>query len=71
MMYYVFYKTSDVFEGEEILNDKGLECEVVPTPVQDKAYCGVCLKVDDSSHEIIEFLLENLMFKHIGDKRFL
>lgn len=45
-MYIVFFSTSDVFKAEEILNDKNIECRVVPTPVQDKAYCGVCLKVD-------------------------
>ena len=45
-MYIVFFSTSDVFKAEEILNEKGIECKVVPTPVQDKAYCGVCLKVD-------------------------
>jgi len=45
-MYIVFFSTSDVFETEEILNNNGIECSVVPTPVTDKAYCGVCLKTD-------------------------
>lgn len=44
-MYVVFYSTSDVFKAEEILIDKKINCKVVPTPVQDKAYCGVCLQV--------------------------
>lgn len=44
MMYVVFYSTGNVFKAEEILLDAGIGCEVVPTPVQDKAYCGVCLK---------------------------
>jgi len=48
-MYIVFYSTSDVFEAEEELNNQSIECEVVPTPVTDKAYCGVCLKVDVNS----------------------
>lgn len=48
-MHLVFYKTSDVFEVEELLNQNGIINEVVPTPVQDKAYCGVCLKVDSNT----------------------
>lgn len=43
-MHIVFYSTSDVFKAEEILNDENIECMVVPTPVQDKAYCGVCIE---------------------------
>lgn len=43
-MHIVFYSTSDVFKAEEILNINNIECKVVPTPVQDKAYCGVCLE---------------------------
>lgn len=46
-MHIVFYSTSDVFKAEEILNDKNIECKVVPTPVQDKAYCGVCVETSD------------------------
>lgn len=42
-MYIVFYSTNDVFRAEEILTRAGIECRVVPTPVQDKAYCGVCV----------------------------
>ncbi len=62
-MHIVFFSTSDVFKAEEILNEKNIECKVVPTPVQDKAYCGVCILTDDSmiddmlngiEHEIIE-----------------
>lgn len=56
-MYLVFYKTSDVFEVEELFNQKGIINEVVPTPVQDKAYCGVCLKVD--SNPILFELIKN------------
>lgn len=48
-MYIVFYSTNDVFNGEELLKEAGIECEIVPTPVQDKAYCGVCLKVRNES----------------------
>lgn len=42
----VFYSTSDVFRAEEILNSSNVECKVVPTPVQDKAYCGVCIETN-------------------------
>ncbi len=47
-MHIVFYSTSDVFKAEEMLNEMGLECSVVPTPVQDKAYCGVCIEIEGS-----------------------
>ena len=62
-MYVVFFSTSDVFEAEERLNKESIECKVVPTPVTDKAYCGVCLKVvetvdlsvlDDLDYERVE-----------------
>ena len=43
-MYIVFYSTSLVFEAEERLNKNGIDCKVVPTPVTDKAYCGVCIE---------------------------
>jgi hypothetical protein len=48
-MHIVFFSTSDVFKAEEILNENGIACKVVPTPVQDKAYCGVCILVDDGT----------------------
>lgn len=52
----VFYRTNDVFEAEEILQSKGIIVEIVPTPVQDKAYCGVCIQIkkDDLSHAQLE-----------------
>lgn len=46
-MYLVFYSTTNVFRAEEILNNAGVQCQVVPTPVQDKAYCGVCVETDE------------------------
>ena len=39
-MHVVFYKTNDVFIAEEKLKELGLNVRIVPTPVQDKAYCG-------------------------------
>lgn len=46
-MHIVFYSTSDVFRTEDILNTNSIDCKVVPTPVQDKAYCGVCIETND------------------------
>lgn len=46
-MHIVFFSTSDVFKAEELLSEKNIECKVVPTPVQDKAYCGVCVETQD------------------------
>ena len=47
-MYIVFYSTSDVFHAEALLNENNIKCKVVPTPVQDKAYCGVCVETNDA-----------------------
>lgn len=47
MKHLIFYKTNDVFLAEELLQNKGIAVEIVPTPVQDKAYCGVCVKISD------------------------
>lgn len=44
-MHLVFYRTNDVFEAEEILQSNGIAVEIEPTPVQDKAYCGVCVGI--------------------------
>ena len=46
-MHIVFFSTSDVFKAEAILNESTIECKVVPTPVSDKAYCGVCIQTDN------------------------
>lgn len=46
-MYIVFFSTSNVFRAEEILNGAKIECKVVPTPVTDKAYCGVCIETEN------------------------
>lgn len=58
-MYIVFYSTSDVFKAEEILTDKNIECKVVPTPVQDKAYCGVCVETQDERAKTLMGDMEN------------
>lgn len=61
-MFVVFYNTNDVFIAEEKANQHSLNVEVVPTPVQDKAYCGVCLKVDVNEIEKIRFALNGMEF---------
>lgn len=66
MPYLIFYKTNDVFEAEEKLNNQGIDCTIVPTPVQDKAYCGVCVSVDlDSCQEAVDAIspLEHIVIK--------
>lgn len=55
-MYIVFYSTSHVFEAEERLKEQEIECSVVPTPVTDKAYCGVCIETQNTDAE--QYVLE-------------
>jgi hypothetical protein len=56
-MYCTFYNTNDVFLAEEYLNNHGVECSIVPTPIQDKAYCGVCIQVDLPKEQVAEYLV--------------
>ena len=61
-MYVMFYSTSNVFRAEELLKKANIECMVVPTPATDRAYCGVCLKVDSGiSLEIISDIEHSTM----------
>lgn len=62
-MHIVFFSTSNVFRAEEILSEAKIECKIVPTPVTDKAYCGVCIEtehnnainfIEDIEYEIVE-----------------
>ena len=62
-MHIVFYSTSDVFKAEEILTEKKIECKVVPTPVQDKAYCGVCIEIDNCID--VSEMLQELEFENV------
>lgn len=48
-MHIVFYSTNDVFRTEEIFSKHAIVCKIVPTPVQDKAYCGVCIETNDKT----------------------
>lgn len=63
-MYLVFYKTNDVFVAEEKLQEQGIDTEIVPTPVQDKAYCGVCVKTS-ANKESINLVLAGMDYKII------
>jgi len=47
MMNITFFSTNDVFVGEDRLKSKQIDCRIVPTPVTDKAYCGVCIETDN------------------------
>lgn len=62
-MYYIFYKTNDVFLCEEILSKKNISVEIVPTPVQDKAYCGVCLRVNSKEQGFIKTILNGFEYR--------
>ena len=62
-MYLIFYKTNDVFEAEEKLQAAGLSTKIVPTPVRDKAYCGVCVRVKDTDREVARELLKNMEYQ--------
>ncbi|WP_077369759.1 DUF3343 domain-containing protein [Anaerosalibacter sp. Marseille-P3206] len=57
-MYYIFYSTNDVFKGEEILRDNNIDYKIVPTPIKDSVYCGVCL-FSDVSIDTIQNLLDS------------
>lgn len=62
-MHLVFYKTNDVFLAEEKLQDRQIKVEVVPTPVQDKAYCGVCVRINNDDFDNAKKELENLEYQ--------
>lgn len=61
-MHIVFYSTSHVFEAEERLKEKDIECKIVPTPVTDKAYCGVCIETNaDNVEQLIQDMEHNIV----------
>jgi hypothetical protein len=66
-MCFVFYKTNNVFLAEEILSKNKIACEIVPTPVQDKAYCGVCIQISEDNRITICDLLNDIEFKVIEE----
>ena len=64
-MHLIFYKTNDVFSAEEKLIANNISVEIVPTPVQDKAYCGVCLKISEHDADIVADILSYLEYKTV------
>ena len=62
-MHYIFYKTTDVFAAEEKLNQHGIKTSIVPTPVQDKAYCGVCVFTDGNDDASISDILAGMDYQ--------
>lgn len=56
-MHLIFYKTNDVFAAEEKLQSAGINTKIVPTPVQDKAYCGVCVYIQEYDMEAVKEVL--------------
>ena len=65
MIHFVFYKTSDVFRAEELLNEANITNSIVPTPVQDKAYCGVCVKIGIEALKSAKEILLDLEYQQI------
>ena len=65
MIHFVFYKTNDVFRAEELLNAKNIAVEIVPTPVQDKAYCGVCIRIENSMVDAAIDVLYGMEYKQV------
>lgn len=64
-MHYVFYKTCDVFSAEEKLQAENIKTEIVPTPVQDKAYCGICVSINDNDCNATDSILEEYEYKKV------
>ena len=62
-MHFVFYKTNDVFLAEEKLLAANIQVDVVPTPVQDKAYCGVCVQIKKVDLEKAITILSEMEYK--------
>lgn len=64
-MHFIFFRTCDVFEAEETLQNHGITAEIVPTPVQDKAYCGVCINVSDVDLDTAVILLQSIEYQKV------
>lgn len=61
-MFIIFYSTNDVYAAEELLQSTGVSFEIIPTPLKESVYCGVCIKTDEKI-EIIENMLHDYRFK--------
>lgn len=64
-MHLVFYRTSDVFAAEEALQDVNIATEIVPTPVQDKAYCGVCVQIQECDINNAKLALKEFEYQEV------
>ncbi len=64
-MHFVFYSTNDVFRAEELLRECGVTTEIVPTPVQDKAYCGVCVKIHEDARSRASEALQGMDYQQV------
>lgn len=64
-MHFVFYNTNDVFIAEEKLQQQNISVEVVPTPVQDKAYCGVCAHISAKDEAIAIEALQGMDYQTV------
>ena len=62
-MYFIFYRTNNVFLAEERLRNNYISCEIVPTPVQDKAYCGICLEVHEAFEKEVEPIIVDIEYR--------
>lgn len=62
-----FYSTNEVFAGEEKLKENDIECEIVPTPATDKAYCGVCIETEEEEAvSVLEGMEFYIIYKGAG-----
>ncbi len=61
----VFYSTTDVFAAEEILQNNNIFTEIEPTPVQDKAYCGVCIHINHEDLNMARQILSSFEYKEV------
>ncbi len=66
---FIFPTTSLVFYSQDILDDIGIEYEIIPTPNVDKVCCGVCIKVPRGDKLKVEKILvkNNVEISVIGD----
>ena len=67
-MHIVFYSTSHVFETEERLNEKGINCKIVPTPVTTKHTVGYVLKLTQRMWKaLLRIWNTTLLIRKVGD----
>ncbi len=58
LMYFIFFTTNEVYAAEDVLNNHTLPFEIVPTPIREEIYCGVCIKSDENTSKIKTLLRE-------------